>query len=97
MLESRFSLRYAAEVVEYAADPKPGKLAGCLVYGPASEHERNPGLFHYGIHAVEAAIETDMTPANSWNAATDDPDQYASAAKRSKVRLLQLMPLRPLL
>src|SRR5207248_3224109 len=22
-------------------------------YGPASLHERNPGLFHYGIHAVE--------------------------------------------
>jgi putative cardiolipin synthase len=47
--------------------------------------------------AVEAAIEADMTPANSWNAATDDPDQYASAAKRSKVRVLQMMPLRPLL
>jgi putative cardiolipin synthase len=47
--------------------------------------------------AVEAAIEADMTPANSWNAATDDPDQYATAAKRSKVRLLQMMPLRPLL
>ena len=47
--------------------------------------------------AVEAAIEADITPANSWNAATDDPDQYASTAKRSKVRMLQMMPLRPLL
>jgi putative cardiolipin synthase len=46
---------------------------------------------------VEAAIEADMTPANSWNAATDQPDQYASAGKRSKVRMLQMMPLRPLL
>lgn len=50
---SSSSLRYAPEVVEYVADAKHGKVVGCDVYGPASEHERNPGLFHYGIHAVE--------------------------------------------
>jgi putative cardiolipin synthase len=47
--------------------------------------------------AVEAAIETDMQPANSWNAARDRPDQYVPFAKRSKVRLLQLLPIKPLL
>ena len=47
--------------------------------------------------AVEASIETDMAPGNSWNAAADDPDQHASLAKRSKVRLYQMMPLKPLL
>ena len=47
--------------------------------------------------AVEASIETDMAPGNSWNAATDDPDQQATLAKRSKVRLYQLLPLKPLL
>lgn len=47
--------------------------------------------------AVEAAIETDMAPANSWDAAKDDPDHYASFAKRTKVLLYQLMPIRPLL
>jgi putative cardiolipin synthase len=46
---------------------------------------------------VEASIETDMAPGNSWNAATDEPDQQASLAKRSKVRLYQMMPLKPLL
>jgi cardiolipin synthase C len=46
---------------------------------------------------VEAAIETDMAPGNSWNAATDDPDRQATLAKRSKVRLYQLLPLKPLL
>ncbi len=46
---------------------------------------------------VEASIETDMAPGNSWNAATDNPDQHASLAKRSKVRLYQMMPLKPLL
>ncbi|OQX17125.1 MAG: phospholipase D family protein [Desulfobulbaceae bacterium A2] len=47
--------------------------------------------------AVEAAIETDMLPANSWNAATDDPDQFVSFGKRSKVRFWQLLPIKPLL
>ena len=47
--------------------------------------------------AVEQSIETDMAPANSWNAGRDDPDQYVSLAKRSKARLFQLMPIGPLL
>lgn len=47
--------------------------------------------------AVRAAIETDMAPANSWNPATDDPDQFVSWTKRSKVRFWQLMPIKPLL
>jgi len=53
---SSSSLRYAPEVVEYAADPKHGKLVGCVVYSPASLSpipDRNAGLFHYGIHGVE--------------------------------------------
>ena len=52
-LFSSSALRYATEVTEYVADPKHGKVLGCSVHGPASLHERNPGLFHYGIHAVE--------------------------------------------
>jgi putative cardiolipin synthase len=47
--------------------------------------------------AVEAAMEEDMQPANSWNAATADPDQYASAGKRAKARMWQWMPIKPLL
>ena len=47
--------------------------------------------------AVEASIETDMAPGNSWDAAKDDPDQYVSFAKRIKVRFYQLMPIKPLL
>lgn len=53
---SASSLRFAPEVVEYVADPSPGRLVGCAVYGPASLSpvpERNPGLFHYGIHPIE--------------------------------------------
>ena len=42
-------------------------------------------------------IVTDMRPENSWNAAKDDPDQFAGFAKRSKVRLWQMLPIKPLL
>jgi putative cardiolipin synthase len=47
--------------------------------------------------AVAAAIEKDMLPGNSWDAARDDPDRHASFAKRSQVRLWQLLPIKPLL
>ena len=50
---SSSSLRYAQELVDFMKDAKHGKILGAMAYGPASEHERNPGLFHYGIHAVE--------------------------------------------
>jgi putative cardiolipin synthase len=46
---------------------------------------------------VARNILTDMRPENSWDAATDDPDQFASFAKRSKVRLWQVLPIKPLL
>jgi virulence factor len=50
---SSSSLRYAPELVQFMADEKRGKLIGAFSYGPCIEHERNPGMFHYGIHAVE--------------------------------------------
>lgn len=55
------------------------------------------------IHNSELArkindiIEIDMAPGNSWDAAKDDPDQYNSFAKLNKVRLYQVMPIKPLL
>jgi virulence factor len=52
---STSSLRYGLEVVEVLADAegKYGKVLGANCWSPASLHDRNPGLFHYGIHAVE--------------------------------------------
>jgi virulence factor len=50
---SASALRYAAEVTAYAADVKHGPIFGVMTWGPCSLHDRNPGLFHYGIHAVE--------------------------------------------
>lgn len=50
---SASSLRYAPEVVQFLAEPKRGQVLGATTYGPAPLHEGNPGLYHYGIHAVE--------------------------------------------
>jgi predicted dehydrogenase len=50
---SSSALRYAPELTGFLADPKPGPVVGAISYGPGPEHPRNPGLFHYGIHAVE--------------------------------------------
>jgi predicted dehydrogenase len=54
---SSSSLRYAPELMEFVGDNKHGKIHGILSYGPAplnnADLMRNPGLFHYGIHAVE--------------------------------------------
>lgn len=48
-------------------------------------------------HAVQALIETDMAPGNSWNVARDPADPMVSYWKNAAVRALQWLPLRPLL
>ena len=47
--------------------------------------------------SVEQAIETDMEPGNSWRAADDRPDRHGSLFKRSRIRLWQQLPIKPLL
>lgn len=54
-LFSSSSLRYAQDVADFVKDEGKGKVVGCDTYGPAplDKTNRNPGLFHYGIHPVE--------------------------------------------
>jgi hypothetical protein len=70
-LFSSSSLRFAPELVGYISELKAGKVLGAVAYGPASQHERNPGLFHYGIHAVEV-LYTLMGPGCSSVTCTSD-------------------------
>lgn len=74
---------------------------GTYNFDPRSENlNTEVGAIIYNetlARAVEQAIETDMLPANSWNAAKDNPDRHASLAKRSRVRLWQQTPIKPLL
>jgi len=53
-LFSSSSLRYALEVQQlHAEQDQTGEIIGAMAYSPAGLHPQNPGLFHYGIHAVE--------------------------------------------
>jgi len=53
-LFSSSSLRYALEIQQLKAEQdQTGGVLGAMAYSPASLHPENPGLFHYGIHAVE--------------------------------------------
>jgi predicted dehydrogenase len=48
------ALRYAEELSELRSVlARSGDLLGVLTCGPAKRAAMNPGLFHYGIHAVE--------------------------------------------
>ena len=62
-----------------------------------SESDTEVLLEACALWGVEAAIEADMKPGSSWSAARDNPDQYVPLKKISKVRLLQLLPLKPIL
>ena len=46
---------------------------------------------------VEAFIEKDMAPENSWDARADQPDRFAPWVKRVKVFFWKLLPLEPIL
>jgi putative cardiolipin synthase len=45
---------------------------------------------------VAASIETDMLPSNSWSAAGDKPDRFASRGKRLRAWFWGIMPIKPL-
>lgn len=51
---SSSSLRYTPAYQEAVTDTGAGKILGVETYGPASLEPTNPGLFWYGIHAVES-------------------------------------------
>lgn len=74
---------------------------GTFNLDPRSENlntEAGVIVYHEALaRAIEVAIETDMQPDNSWNTERDQPDQYVPLTKRSKLRLMQMMPLKPIL
>src|SRR5204862_6440476 len=59
---SSASLRFTPDLVALCEGREAlGAIHGADVWTPASTHPRNPGLFHYGIHGVEA-LYTIMGP-----------------------------------
>jgi predicted dehydrogenase len=51
---SSSSLRFSPEFQQALRDAGPGKMLGAEAHGPATLEPTNPGLFWYGIHAVES-------------------------------------------
>ena len=74
---------------------------GTFNLDPRSENlNTEAGVIIYNeelAQVIEAAIETDMQAENSWNAASDNPDSHVPVSKRSKLRMFQMMPIKPLL
>jgi len=53
-LFSTSAMRFSAEVEAFQKQSAlTGPVNGVISYGPAKRADGNPGLFHYGIHAVE--------------------------------------------
>lgn len=47
------ALRFSADVLDFQQQSRTlGGTQGVVSYGPAKRAEGNPGLFHYGVHAV---------------------------------------------
>ena len=73
---------------------------GTFNFDPRSENlntEVGVIVHHAGLaRRLRAIMEADMHPDNSWSAA-EEPDQYVPLTRRGRVRLWQLLPLKPLL
>ncbi|MBI1309928.1 gfo/Idh/MocA family oxidoreductase [bacterium] len=54
---SSSGMRFSQDVLDFQSSPNWGDLHGVITYGPAKRAEKNPGLFHYGIHCVELLFE----------------------------------------
>jgi putative cardiolipin synthase len=80
-----------------------GKIAyiGTFNFDPRSENLNTEVgvVIHNEQLATQLAraIRDDMKAGNSWNALSEDPDQFVGRGKRFKVWLMQLLPLRPIL
>lgn len=90
---SSSSLRYAPEVVAFreskgAASP----TLGCMTWGPASLDPKNPGLFHYGIHAVEMLFAIMGQGCQSvWSTSTPQVDLVAGTWSGGRMAAVRAM------
>jgi virulence factor len=96
---SSSALRYAPEVVSFNEDGKLGKVVGVVSYGPAPLAEnrtdvpRNPGLYHYGIHALEVLYAL-MGPGCVRLSCTSEPDVDVVTGQWKDGRVATLRGLR---
>lgn len=72
-LTSASALRYAPELLDVQRrQAELGPVLGVDAYTPGSLHQRNPGLFHYGVHGVEMAYALMGTGCRSVRCVVED-------------------------
>lgn len=83
---SSSSLRFAPAFQQALRDTTGGRIHGVETYGPASLEPTNPGLFWYGIHAVESLF-TMMGPGcvSVTMTSNDDFDLAAGVWKDGRI------------
>jgi virulence factor len=91
---SSSSLRYTPDLVKFMDDKDRGKIEGVLAYGPASLHERNPGLYHYGVHAVEILYAV-MGPGCQRVTCTHEKDVDVATGQWKDGRASEVRGIRP--
>jgi predicted dehydrogenase len=91
---SSSSLRYTPDLVKFMDDKDRGTIQGVLAYGPASLHERNPGLYHYGVHAVEI-LYTVMGPGCQRLTCTHEKDVDVAIGQWKDGRVSEVRGIRP--
>ncbi len=87
------ALRYAHGIDEALSDTSKGAIIGCDAFGPMAEQHTQPGLFWYGVHAIEM-IETVMGPGCKEVHATKNKDGEIIACTWSDGRLASIRGLR---
>jgi hypothetical protein len=94
---SASSLRYVPELVEFVAKEKD-KIVGAVAYGPAPLFDKdpklNPGLYHYGIHAVEI-VYTLMGPGCQRVTCTHEKDVDVATGQWGDGRVATVRGTRP--
>ena len=84
---SSSSLRYAVEVQQIGEKRgELGQVLGADAYSPGPVHPRNPGLFHYGIHALETLYAL-MGPGcgSVWAVSTEGVDVVTGAWEDGRI------------
>lgn len=91
-LMSSSALRFSEDILKFQ-QMNYGTIYGVISYGPAHRVEGNPGLLHYGIHAIEVLYAI-MGPGCQILSALHQPEADVVTARWNDGRLAHIRGLR---